>query len=203
MEENYAGVVADNTSANTNALKMITRRYPKLIACGCIGHISDLMIEDLFEVPAFKDVFKKVKLVATFVRSHRRVKLHYRDMCLVPKPGTTKKGNMLKLFSQTRFSYGDLMIQQYLANKYFLERTFVGATRYNAITSKISSSQVSMFKDIVVPGIGANRHLDVKAELIHRLTRLVCKLIHHVEQKKCKASWVNALFFALMKDFEE
>ena len=124
-------------------------------------------------------------------------------MCLVPKPGTSKKGNMQKLFSQTRFSYGDLMIQQYLANKYFLERMFVGATRYNAITSKISSSQVSMFKDIVVPGIGANRHLDVKAELIHRLTRLVCKLIHHVEQKKCKASWVNALFFALMKDFEE
>lgn len=56
VEENYAGVVADNTSANTNALKMITRRYPKLIACGCIGHISDLMIEDLFEVPAFKGV---------------------------------------------------------------------------------------------------------------------------------------------------
>ena len=91
VEENYAGVVADNTSANTNALKMITRRYPKLIACGCIGHISDLMIEDLFEVPAFKDVFFKVKLVAMFVRSHRRVKVYYRDMCLVPKPGTTKK----------------------------------------------------------------------------------------------------------------
>ena len=47
-----------------------------------------------------------------------------------------------------------------------------------------------------------NHRFDRKVVLLHDLTKLVCKLIHHVEQKLCKASWVNALFFALMKDFD-
>ena len=111
---------------------------------------------------------------------------------------------MLKLFPDTRFSYGDLMIQQYIQNKYFLEQMCTTGCGFDTICNKIGRNKVTALKDIVAPKFGSvNRDLDAKASLIHRLTGLVCKMIHHVEQKKCKASWVNALFFALMEDFEE
>ena len=76
--------------------------------------------------------------------------------------------------------------------------------RFNAICANISSNQVSTFKDIVVPSFASsNRSLDVRASLMRRLTRLLCLQIHNIEQRKSKASWVNALFFSLMKDFDE
>ena len=110
---------------------------------------------------------------------------------------------MLKLFPDTRFSYGDLMIQQYIHNKYFLETMCTTECGFNAICNRIGNTKVTAFKDIVTPVFASvNRNLDAKASLIHQLTGLVCKMIHHVEQKKCKASWVNALFFALMEDFD-
>ena len=33
VEENFAGVVCDNTSANMNAIDIVQQRYPKLIGC--------------------------------------------------------------------------------------------------------------------------------------------------------------------------
>ena len=71
VEDNYAGLVCDNTIANMNSLTIVKVKYPKLIGCGCIGHVIDLMIEDLFKVDEFKDTLNKVKTVATFVQSHR------------------------------------------------------------------------------------------------------------------------------------
>ena len=204
VEEKFAGVVCDNTSANMNSLNLVKARYPKLIGCGCISHVSDLLIEDLFKVGEFKDILNKVKTVATFIRSHRRVKNLYKAFCKIPRIGSDKKGTMLKLFPDTRFSYGDLMIHQYIFNKYFLEAMCTTGCDFDTICNKIMRSKVKAFKDIVIPLFAsANTNLDAKASLIHQLTGLVCKMIHHVEQKKCKASWVNALFFALMKDFDE
>ena len=106
---------------------------------------------------------------------------------------------MLKLFPDTRFSYGNLMIQQYIHNKYFLETMCMTECGFNTICNRIGNIKVTAFKDIVTPlFVSENSNLDAKASLIHQLTGLLCKMIHHVEQKKCKASWVNALFFALM-----
>ena len=204
VEAKYAGVVCDNTSANMNSLTIVKARYPKLIGCGCISHVSDLLIEDLFKMGEFKKTLNKVKTVATFVRSHRRVKNLYKTLCKTPRIGSDKKGTMLKLFPDTRFSYGDLMIQQYIQNKYFLEAMCLTECGFDTICNRIGKSKVTVFKDIVTPVFASeNRNLDAKAELIHQLTGLVCKMIHHVEQKKCKASWINALFFALMKDFDD
>ena len=46
-----------------NSLTIVKARYPKLIGCGCISHVSDLLIEDLFRVVEFKDVLNKVKFL--------------------------------------------------------------------------------------------------------------------------------------------
>ena len=60
---------------------------------------------------------------------------------------------------------------------------------FEEISSKISSRKVTEFKDIIMPSITSNNHrFDRKVVLLHDLTKLVCKLIHHVEQKLCKAS---------------
>ena len=66
VEENFAGVVCDNTSANMNSLTIVKARHPKLIGYGCISHVSNRLIEDLFKVGEFKDTLYKVKTVATF-----------------------------------------------------------------------------------------------------------------------------------------
>lgn len=63
VEENFAGVVCNNTSANMNSLDLVKERYRKLIGCGCISHVSDLLIEDLFRVVEFKDILNKVKFL--------------------------------------------------------------------------------------------------------------------------------------------
>ena len=116
--------------------------------------------------------------------------------------GTVGNGTMLKLYPDTRFSYADLMLQQYLRNKLYLEQLILHP-EFENICLKISSRKVDEFKDIILPSITSDNHrFDRKVALLHDLTKLVCKLIHHVEQKLCKASWINALFFALMKDFD-
>ena len=95
VEENFAGVVCDNTSANMNAIDIVQQWYSKLIGCGCISHVSDLLIEDLFKVMEFKEIVDKVKTVVTFVQSHRRMKNFYNTICQSPRIGNEKKGTML------------------------------------------------------------------------------------------------------------
>ena len=203
VEEEYAGLVCDNTATNMNALDLVLIVYPLLIAAGCIAHLSDLVIEDIFKIPEAKQLMNKVKFVAVFVRSHRRVKNLYLQVCKIPRLGGGPVGTMLKLFPETRFSYGDLMIQQFLDNKYYLEQTILHED-FEEVCESITDRKVNEFKDIVQPSIVSNnRYFDHKVSFLHDLTKLVCKMIHHVEQRLCKASWVNALFFALMKDFDE
>ena len=145
----------------------------------------------------------KVRSVAVFVRSHRRVKSLYLTVCKIPTLGGGRNGTMLKLFPDTRFSYRDLMIQQFLDNKYYLKQTILHED-FEDICQSITAHKVNEFRDIVQPSVVSdNRYFDHKAFFLHNLTKLVCKLIHHVEQRLCKVSWINALFFALMDDFDE
>ena len=186
-----------------NALDQVICVFKKLIAAGCIAHLSDLVIEDIFKIREAKEILDKVRSVTVFVRSHRRVKKLYLTICQLPRVGGGAKGKMLKLFSDTRFSYGDLTMQEYMHNKYFLEQ-LVHHPEFDEICETIRNNKVNQFKDIVMPTVGSeNYRFDTKVMLLHELTGVVCKMIHHVEQKLCKASWVNALFFALMKDFDE
>ena len=48
VEEYFAGLVCDNTITNMNALGHLESEYPKLITAGCVAHLSDLIIEDIF-----------------------------------------------------------------------------------------------------------------------------------------------------------
>ena len=203
VEKEYAGLVCDNTITNMNALDQVIFVFKKLIPAGCVAHLSDLTIEDIFKIREAKEILDKVRSVTVFVRSHRRVKKLYLTICKIPRVGGGDNGKMLKLFSDTRFSYGDLTMQEYMHNKYFLEQ-LAHHPEFEEICETIRSHKVNKFKDIVTPTVGSdNYRFDTKVMLLHELTRLVCKMIHHVEQKLCKASWVNALFFALMKDFDE
>ena len=202
VEEYFAGLVCDNTITNMNALGHLESEYPKLITAGCVAHLSDLIIEDIFRIMEAGYILKNVRSVAVFIKSHRRVKKLYIDICRTVMVGTVGNGTMLKLYPDTRFSYADLMLQQYLRNKLYLEQLILHP-EFEDICLKISSCKVDEFKDIILPSITSDNHrFDRKVALLHDLIKLVCKLIHHVEQKLCKASWINALFFALMKDFD-
>ena len=48
--------------------------FKKAIADGCIDHLSDLVIEDIFKIREAKEMLDKVRSVTVFVRSHKRVK---------------------------------------------------------------------------------------------------------------------------------
>ena len=145
-----------------NALDLVLIVYPLLIAAGCIAHLSDLVIEDIFKIPEAKQLMNKVKFVAVFVRSHRRVKNLYLQVCKIPRLGGGPVGTMLKLFPETRFSYGDLMIQQFLDNKYYLEQTILHED-FEEVCESITDRKVNEFKDIVQPSIVSNnRYFDHK-----------------------------------------
>lgn len=58
VEEAYAGVVADNTSANRKAFNIIKAKYPRLFTVGCGTHVSDLMMEDICKTPEIESLIK-------------------------------------------------------------------------------------------------------------------------------------------------
>ena len=104
---------------------------------------------------------------------------------------------MLRIFPDTYFSYEDLTMQEHLLNTYFLE-LLVHHPLFEEICESILKHKVDKFKDIFMPTIvSVNFRFDGKVILLHKLTGVECKMIHHVEKQTCKASWVNLLFFAL------
>lgn len=58
VEEAYAGVVADNTSTNYSAFKIIKNKYPRIFTIGCSTHVSDLMMEDICLLEEIKNIVK-------------------------------------------------------------------------------------------------------------------------------------------------
>ena len=122
VEETYAGAVADNTSTNLRAFKIINEKYPKLLNTGCAPHVVNLLPKDMFtRIQEFKNIETAVKFCVKFVREHRIVKKAYLRLCNNPEPGG-KKGTMVLMYPDTRFGYVDLMLESFQINIGVLER---------------------------------------------------------------------------------
>ena len=77
-------------------------------------------------------------------------------------------------------------MQEYIRNKYFLEQ-LVHHPEFGEIRKSISNRKVNSFKDIVMPPVDSdNYRFDSNVMLLHDLTKVVCKMIRHVEHKLSK-----------------
>ena len=189
VENIYCGIVCDNTKNNLVAVRMVQDIFPLLLFCGCIAHLFNLLIEDLFNIPVFNSTLEKVHNVAKFIKSHKRVKELYSNICKTEING--KKGNVLNLYPLTRFAYGDKMLFQYVRNKMHLI-ALIEHDSFDDVCLSISDAKVSEFEDILIPPHGTEHAtLDTLIAMIHEITGKVNLIIHHVEQSKCKASWIN------------
>jgi hypothetical protein len=194
VEDVYVGTVGDNVSCNRSAAKAIEKVYPKLLHPGCCTHVCDLLIEDICEkIPEIKELVKDIRDVAVFVKSHRLVKAAYKRISQQVNP----KGTMLPLFPQTRFSYADLTLQKFVRNDHVL-RSLIDETKFKAETCHgINVAKVDAFTTICNSPSKAE-----KVRALRHITGPLCKMIHHLEQNRTRASWIFPLFTALQKDCE-
>ena len=188
VEDVYAGCVADNVSVNRSAFEKIERIYPKLLCVGCCTHASDLLIEDVCEkIKEFKEVVKSIRTVVTFIRSHRCVKAAYKRLAKTVDP----PGTMPTLYPKTRFSYADLTLQSYERNYRVIQLLTDEETFDSSTLEGVNVDKAEEFKEIVE----GYRLLD-KVKALRLLTGPLCKIIHHLEKGKTRASWIYPLFEA-------
>ena len=101
----------------------------------------------------------------------------------------------MNLYPLTRFANGDKCFLHLIA--------LIEHDSFDDVCLSISDEKVSEFEDIVIPPHGTEHAtLDTLIAVIHKITGKVNLIMHHVEQSKYKASWVNSLYFALCEDIK-
>lgn len=134
--------------------------------------------------------YREVRAVATFIKGHQEARNNY-------------KGKKLRLFPDTRFSYADLMLGDFIENQEHIQdlADYLQRNSNSAEVKKINKNALTTFLNTI------NGHQDTADEsnfrrvtALRKITKPLNKMIHHLEGGKSKASWIFPLFEALMKD---
>ena len=107
-------------------------------------------------------------------------------------------------FPDTRFSYADLTLEKFIKNKDKIqELSDIFSTDKNEC-KKTGKQKLQKFQSII-NGHNDNGEESIfkKVQAVRQITKPLGKMIHHLESKKTKASWIFPLFEALMKDVYE
>ena len=127
--------------------------------------------------------------VANFIKNHRLARHQYHKL----------DGKVLSLFPETRFSYADLMLADFAANKDALQET---ADYLNTAGNAkgIKLQPLKQFRNTVLPENFDTTTIFQKVQAIRLISEPLNLMIHHLESGNAKASWVLPLYESLMKD---
>lgn len=71
--EKFCAVITDNAAVMRKAWKLIETQYPHISANGCSAHVMNLLIKDIMEIPAHKNVLSNAAKIIKFVNNHHFV----------------------------------------------------------------------------------------------------------------------------------
>ena len=196
IEKVFCSVVADNTSVNPNAGRIVEQKFPKLFFNGCRSHCGDLLMEDIAKIPEIDLLLGDAKIVAKFVLEHSRVKAAFSRIATAKGSGT-----LPKLFPDTRFAYADKTLESMLGKNncnieviqaLMQERCWLSETCHGIATNKVEAfasivTEASFFK---------------KVQAVRIMSSCISAFIHHLETPGTRASFLFPLFAALVKDIE-
>jgi len=60
-------VATDNHSSNMMAKNMLTMMRPRTFWSNCVAHTIDLMLEDIRNLPKYKNVIEKARSISVFL----------------------------------------------------------------------------------------------------------------------------------------
>ena len=108
-------VVTDSASAYVEASELLMKKRKKLFWSPCATHCIDNMLEDMGELPIFKDTIKKAREVCVYIYRHAWV------LCMFRK---FSKKIKLKRVGVTRFATSFLTLKSFEENKLPLRAMF-------------------------------------------------------------------------------
>ena len=114
-EENVVQVVTDSASAYVAAGELLMEKRKKLFSSPCAAHCIDNMLEDIGELPIFKDTIKKAKQVCVYIYRHAWVLSMFRKY---------SNKRELKRARIARFATSFLILKSFDENKLPLRAMF-------------------------------------------------------------------------------
>ena len=192
VETVFAGLSFDNAKVDPAVGQIIQQSYPKLFIAGCRAHAANLLIDDIAEKSAIKNVVDRALSMATFIQSHKRVRNVYEEMKKDFYGATSQKA-----FKNTRFANCDLTLQHVVGKasaNLKIMRKIIYDPQWNEWTEKIAADVANEF---------VNNVLDCDfieiLETVRQLTSSVSVFTHHIERPGARASWIVPLFHELKK----
>jgi hypothetical protein len=103
-----------------------------VLATKCVSHSIDLALEDIYDLPEFRDVWIPVKQLVTFINNHQHILAAYRTL------GNGVKVKMLLKPGETRFGTHFYMLQRALEQARHLQQLVV-ADSWAAAVGRLAS----------------------------------------------------------------
>eukprot|EP00563_Minutocellus_polymorphus_P004104 CAMPEP_0181028534 /NCGR_PEP_ID=MMETSP1070-20121207/4719_1 /TAXON_ID=265543 /ORGANISM="Minutocellus polymorphus, Strain NH13" /LENGTH=753 /DNA_ID=CAMNT_0023105789 /DNA_START=187 /DNA_END=2448 /DNA_ORIENTATION=+ len=186
----FCAIALDNVSVNLRAFRILQQRHPWIIAVGCRAHLFDLVIEDVFKrIDEFQAILDEVRAAVRFIKDHSRVNKLWTTIL--------NGGRTVVLFPETRFAYGDLMLERFFNNRSALY-DLINHDDWADTTRSTNRNLTSNFEDTV-----NNPALFTKIKGLREITSVLSAIIHFVESPSFSASWTLPLFLSLGRLLED
>ena len=133
------------------------------------------------------------------IHTYRAAVRYIKDHSRVKKLWTTilKGGRTVVLYPETRFAYGDLMLERFFDNRSALY-DLINHDDWADTTRSINRNLTSNFEDTV-----NNPALFTKIKWLREITSVLSAIIHFVESPSFSASWTLPLFLSLGRFLED
>lgn len=147
-------MVTDNAAACKAAGKIIEAAYPHITWSPCVAHVCDLALEDIFNLPYFREVHTNTKAFVSFINNHHATLAAWRELGIAGLDTSTLtpeqvaealKSSKLALLrpGETRFASAFLMLERSAECRVKLQQFVVSDAWNTAVGSMKAADRVS------------------------------------------------------------
>lgn len=122
---NISSLVTDNTAANINAWTIVEEHHPGLIAHGCLAHLGNLLLKDIYVIETNRTRLQECRKLSKFIKSHSHMLCIFRNcQKILADEGKITKKIELTIPCETRWYSSYNCMKCVYENKLVLETTF-------------------------------------------------------------------------------